>query len=126
MDCPARVIVIFAPVFFAACPCVPAIVPMIAINTYTFNGMRTAGILYPNRGWLLGQAVVSRRRQSAFAERTWAMMRMTMDTTPQSKSKVAVVTGASSGIGRETAIALAQAGFVVVLAGRRVELLEAT
>src|ERR1700728_1213882 len=49
MDCPARVIIIVAPVSFAACPCVPAIVPMIAIKTHTFNGMRTAGILYPNR-----------------------------------------------------------------------------
>jgi NAD(P)-dependent dehydrogenase (short-subunit alcohol dehydrogenase family) len=40
--------------------------------------------------------------------------------------KVAVVTGAGSGIGRATALALARAGFAVVLAGRREEPLEAT
>jgi NADP-dependent 3-hydroxy acid dehydrogenase YdfG len=39
--------------------------------------------------------------------------------------KVAVVTGAGSGIGRATALALLEAGYRVALAGRRVELLEA-
>src|SRR5580658_1000977 len=48
MDCPARVSIIVAPAFFAACPCVPAMVPMIAIKTHKLNAMRTAGILYPN------------------------------------------------------------------------------
>jgi NAD(P)-dependent dehydrogenase (short-subunit alcohol dehydrogenase family) len=41
-------------------------------------------------------------------------------------SQVAVVTGAGSGIGRHSAIALANAGFKVVLAGRRKEALERT
>ena len=39
--------------------------------------------------------------------------------------RVALVTGAGSGIGRAAAIALAGAGFTVVLAGRRLEPLEA-
>jgi NAD(P)-dependent dehydrogenase (short-subunit alcohol dehydrogenase family) len=41
-------------------------------------------------------------------------------------SKVAVVTGAGSGIGRSVALALLQAGYAVVLAGRRAESLEET
>src|ERR1035441_10230770 len=45
-----------------------------------------------------------------------------MDTLP----KIAIVTGAGSGIGKYVAVALAQTGYSVVLAGRRKELLEAT
>ncbi len=41
-------------------------------------------------------------------------------------SKVAIVTGAGSGVGRSTAIALAKAGFSVSLAGRTLEKLEET
>lgn len=40
--------------------------------------------------------------------------------------KVAIVTGAGSGIGKCTVLALAREGYAVVLAGRRVELLEQT
>jgi NAD(P)-dependent dehydrogenase (short-subunit alcohol dehydrogenase family) len=47
-----------------------------------------------------------------------------MASSPQ--SKIALVTGAGSGIGKHVAIALAGAGYAVVLAGRRAELLEAT
>jgi NAD(P)-dependent dehydrogenase (short-subunit alcohol dehydrogenase family) len=43
-----------------------------------------------------------------------------------SRPKVAVVTGAGSGIGRCVALALAQNGYSVVLAGRRKDRLEAT
>ena len=40
--------------------------------------------------------------------------------------KVAIVTGAGSGIGERVAIALAEAGYAVALAGRRAERLQAT
>ena len=43
-----------------------------------------------------------------------------------SSHRVAVVTGAGSGIGRACAIALAQAGYAVVLAGRRADALQET
>jgi NAD(P)-dependent dehydrogenase (short-subunit alcohol dehydrogenase family) len=46
-----------------------------------------------------------------------------MDASPRS-SKIAIVTGAGSGIGKHVAIALAEAGYSVVVAGRRAELLE--
>ncbi len=45
--------------------------------------------------------------------------------TPQTPSKIAIVTGAGSGIGRATAQALLGAGWSVVLAGRRPDALEA-
>jgi NAD(P)-dependent dehydrogenase (short-subunit alcohol dehydrogenase family) len=43
-----------------------------------------------------------------------------------SNQKIALVTGAGSGIGKQTAIALLKAGYSVALAGRRVEALEET
>ena len=43
-----------------------------------------------------------------------------------SQTKVALVTGAGTGIGRAAALALHRGGFEVVLAGRRQELLEET
>ena len=43
-----------------------------------------------------------------------------------SAGKVAIVTGAGTGIGKQVAIALAQAGYAVALAGRRKDPLEAT
>ena len=49
-----------------------------------------------------------------------------MGSLPNASRKIALVTGAGSGIGKQAAIALAQAGYAMVLAGRREELLEAT
>ena len=43
-----------------------------------------------------------------------------------STAKVAIVTGAGSGIGKQTALAFLKEGYAVALAGRRKELLEAT
>ncbi len=43
-----------------------------------------------------------------------------------SEGKVAIITGAGTGIGKRTALALLKEGYSVVLAGRRVEPLEAT
>ncbi len=43
-----------------------------------------------------------------------------------SPDKVAIVTGAGTGLGKHAALGLLQAGYAVVLAGRRRELLEAT
>ncbi len=42
------------------------------------------------------------------------------------RDKVAIITGAGSGIGREAALALLRAGYAVALAGRRAERLEET
>jgi NAD(P)-dependent dehydrogenase (short-subunit alcohol dehydrogenase family) len=44
----------------------------------------------------------------------------------ETRAKIAVVTGAGSGIGRASALALVEAGFAVVLAGRRRQALEET
>jgi NAD(P)-dependent dehydrogenase (short-subunit alcohol dehydrogenase family) len=44
----------------------------------------------------------------------------------ETRAKIAVVTGAGSGIGRASALALVEAGFAVVLAGRRRDMLEET
>jgi NAD(P)-dependent dehydrogenase (short-subunit alcohol dehydrogenase family) len=49
-----------------------------------------------------------------------------VDSSPQSSSKIALVTGAGSGIGKAAAIALARESYSVVLSGRRREPLEAT
>jgi NAD(P)-dependent dehydrogenase (short-subunit alcohol dehydrogenase family) len=49
-----------------------------------------------------------------------------MDSSPHPLPKIAIVTGAGSGIGKSAAVALAQNGYSVVLGGRRKEPLEIT
>ena len=44
----------------------------------------------------------------------------------ETKEKIAVVTGAGTGVGRAASLALMNAGYTVVLAGRRMEMLEET
>ncbi len=44
----------------------------------------------------------------------------------ETKNKIAIVTGAGSGVGRAASLALMAAGFTVVLAGRRIEMLQET
>ncbi len=45
---------------------------------------------------------------------------------PDAAEKIAIVTGAGTGVGRAASLALMKAGFTVVLAGRRLEMLEET
>jgi NAD(P)-dependent dehydrogenase (short-subunit alcohol dehydrogenase family) len=49
-----------------------------------------------------------------------------MDSSPHSSSKIAIITGAGSGIGKHVAVALGREGYSVVLCGRRKEPLEET
>ena len=49
-----------------------------------------------------------------------------METKTMSKTKVALITGAGTGIGKATAISLYLAGYSVVLTGRRMEKLYET
>ena len=44
----------------------------------------------------------------------------------EAKEKIALVTGAGTGVGRAASLALMKAGFAVVLAGRRMDKLEET
>ena len=44
----------------------------------------------------------------------------------EAKNKIAVVTGAGTGVGRAASLALMKVGFTVVLAGRRLQMLEET
>jgi len=44
----------------------------------------------------------------------------------EATNKIAIVTGAGTGVGRAASLALMNAGFTVVLAGRRQEMLEET
>src|SRR4029079_12278747 len=46
------------------------------------------------------------------------------ETMAEAANKIAIVTGAGTGVGRAASLALMNAGFTVVLAGRRMEMLE--
>jgi NAD(P)-dependent dehydrogenase (short-subunit alcohol dehydrogenase family) len=72
---------------------------------------------YRNRSRLLSDASGNQARHSVKKSETG---RMSMTT----NSKVAIVTGAGSGIGKETALAFLNGGYRVTFAGRRQEALE--
>src|SRR5438093_8508896 len=59
------------------------------------------------------------------ARRVCPRLRKGGDPTMTSSEKVAIVTGAGSGIGKAAALALMREGYAVVLAGRRKDRLEA-
>src|SRR5882757_1824895 len=48
------------------------------------------------------------------------------DIMAEAANRIAIVTGAGTGVGRAASLALMNAGFTVVLAGRRIEMLEET
>src|ERR1043166_5616739 len=48
------------------------------------------------------------------------------NTMAEAAEKIAIVTGASTGVGRAASLALMKSGFTVVLAGRRLEKLQET
>src|SRR6185295_3811985 len=78
----------------------------------------------------MGSARLEReRREDArgfFREPAYAVIKHGWRDQVNFTSKIAVVTGAGSGIGRRTSSALLNEGYSVVLAGRRVALLDAT
>src|SRR4029077_13757242 len=66
------------------------------------------------------------RNQQSEMDRSIIAQVASGDRQMRSSDKVAIVTGAGSGIGRQVAIALMHQGYAVALAGRRKEPLEAT
>src|SRR6266571_7248681 len=81
----------------------------------------------PLRARLAAGSSASQRTMPARPVRaSLALASHTRGNSAMSASKVAVVTGAGTGVGRAVSLALMGAGYAVVLAGRRKEPLEAT
>jgi NAD(P)-dependent dehydrogenase (short-subunit alcohol dehydrogenase family) len=80
----------------------------------------------PQRAKLAARAVEFLSHILCFTQNCYSPLPRILEDTMALSSKVALITGAGSGIGKSTAIALAQIGYAVVLAGRRKETLEAT
>src|SRR5215475_5055366 len=67
----------------------------------------------------------ARLRQSCYRMEQARPRRVsTQGVTGMASQKIAVVTGAGTGVGRAAALALMKAGYAVVLAGRRKEMLD--
>ena len=79
-----------------------------------FDARRALELGLPRRGELRRDHPRLHRGRARWPDRSGCLV-----------SRIALVTGAGSGIGRASAIALAEAGFTVVLAGRRPKPLEA-
>src|ERR1700728_277757 len=95
------------------------------------RGTSAAHLIYPGPSGKLGAklslfVVGSRGRVGNRPVRCGRSRRILMDSSPHAVSKIAIVTGAGSGIGKAVAIAFAPEGYSVGLAGRRKQLLEAT
>src|SRR5580692_1661054 len=85
-----------------------------------------ASILISTRAGLLAGPTTSAAGRRGWWCRSRNATTQREPTTMATTNKIAVITGAGSGIGRATALALYADGFSVMLAGRRRDMLEET
>ena len=81
----------------------------------------------PSEGYRIIRALTTRSTAAAeYHVRFIHVFDGNLMSTPNTANKVAIVTGAGSGIGKAAALALLKAGYCVGLAGRRADMLEKT